>query len=431
MRIMRQRREWCERSLEELSTPACLSCLVLIWNAPAVLLPAYQTSLHVNLELPCCALGPPDVSRRSGASSFWLARRDSQASNNLHIMPHTYGDEDVEADERYHESSDEDFNPEEAPVGEASSSEDEDHVTIEPTQRKGKRKAPADEDLAKKKKKKGTKDDAEELILSDDEGGEGGLIKTRAQRKVEGKERRPLARTEGATVDVDALWAQMTAAPLKPVPSVLSRDQDAQKDHTPAVNIPAAVEEDEQLTIKKVYAFAGQDTTEEKQIPRSQLDKYLKEGWKTLNAPKAATPVDEAPKSPSDPTAPRTRRPLRRPSRFDPNPTGYVRALAPEYQLPWPRTTILQTEQDIPPEADAPAAKAKPEKAQKLNVVDKSRMDWTGFVDKEGIAEELDTHGKTKEAYLGRMEFLAGVESRREEERLNLKAKAAAAAPKA
>jgi hypothetical protein len=52
-------------------------------------------------------------------------------------------------------------------------------------------------------------------------------------------------------------------------------------------------------------------------------------------------------------------------------------------------------------------------------------MDWTGFVDKEGIAEELDTHGKTKEAYLGRMEFLAGVEARREEERKRVKVAAA------
>jgi hypothetical protein len=359
-------------------------------------------------------------------------------------MPHTYGDEDVDnTNDIYHESSDEDFNPETAPVEEASSSEDEDHVTIEPTQRKGKRKAPADDALdsgdevtiqtARKKrakrKKKGSKDDEEDLIVSDEEGGEGGLIKTRAQRRVEGKERRPLARTEGATVDVDALWAQMTAAPLKPLQSSLSKEPDALKDYVPVVNIPVAVEEEQQLTVKKVYTFAGQDTTEEKQIPRSHLDKYLEDGWKTLDAPVAATPVEETPTDSSQPTGSKVRRPLRRPSRFDPNPTGYVRALAPEYQLSWPRTATAATpaEQenaDVPPEAP----KAKPEKAQKLNVVDKSRMDWTGFVDKEGIAEELDTHGKTKEAYLGRMEFLAGVDARREEERRNLKIKAAAAA---
>jgi hypothetical protein len=363
-------------------------------------------------------------------------------------MPHTYGDEDLEnVDEKYHESSDGDFNPEAAPAEEASSSEDEDHVTIEPTQRKGKRKAPVDEELdsgdevtiqaarrkrAKKKGRKGGKQDEDALMISDDEGGEGGLVKTRAQRRVEGKERRPLARIEGATVDVDALWAQMTAAPLKPLESTNPQEAAVLQDSAPVVNIPVSLEEEEQLTIKKVFTFAGQDTTEEKQIPRSQLDKYLKDGWKTLNTPAATTPTAESPKDTSESTGPKIRRPLRRPSRFDPNPTGYVRALAPEHQLSWPRTSAaaLQPEQELAPEADAPATK-KAEKAQKLNVVDKSRMDWTGFVDKEGIAEELDTHGKTKEAYLGRMEFLAGVEARREEERRNLKIKAAAAAPTA
>ncbi|KAF7450372.1 BCNT domain containing protein [Pyrenophora tritici-repentis] len=221
----------------------------------------------------------------------------------------------------------------------------------------------------------------------------------------------------------------MTAAPLKPLLAQV-QEPEAPKDHAPVVHIPAAVEEEEQIAIKKVYTFAGQDTTEEKQIPRSQLDKHLKDGWKTLDASTAATPQDGSSVEPPKETGPKIRRPLRRPSRFDPNPTGYVRALAPEYQLSWPRTdaATLQPEQEHVLDMEAPATK-KTEKAQKLNVVDKSRMDWTGFVDKEGIAEELDTHGKTKEAYLGRMDFLAGVEARREEERRNLKIKAAAAAP--
>ncbi|EOA85352.1 swr complex subunit [Exserohilum turcicum] len=368
-------------------------------------------------------------------------------------MPHTYGDEDLETfEEKYHESSDDDFDPNAAPPEDASSSEDEDHVTIEPAQRKGKRKAPADEELdsgdevtiqaarrkrSRKKGKKGSKnDDDAELIISDDEGGDGGLIKTRAQRRTEGKEARPLARTEGATVDVDALWAQMTAAPLKPLQTLKPQEVDAPKHHTPVADIPASVEEEEQLTIKKVFTFAGQDTTEEKQIPRSQLDAYLKDGWKPQDAPTAAAAA-ASPAHSSDKTETKIRRPLRRPSRFDPNPTGYVRALAPEFQLSWPRTAAAtahpETEHGAEAEATTAAAAVPPptkkaEKTQKLNVVDKSRMDWTGFVDKEGIADELDTHGKTKEAYLGRMQFLAGVEARREEERRNAKIKAAAAA---
>ncbi|KAF2124731.1 BCNT-domain-containing protein [Dothidotthia symphoricarpi CBS 119687] len=345
-------------------------------------------------------------------------------------------EEDIEdANDKYHESSDEDFNPNEAPVEDASSSSDDEDATSKPTQRKakGKRKAPVEDELdsgdevtieaAKKRKarkrKKGAKDDDDADLLLSDEGGEGGLVKTRAQRRVEQKERRPLARTEGATVDVDALWAQMIAAPVAPTHSTEPQEPNAPKDqvaHTIAAPT-IAVDEEEQVTVTKVYTFAGQNTTEEKQVPRSSLDKHLSDGWKTADAP---TKPSDAEKS----THSRIRRPLRRPSRFDPNPTGYVRALAPEFQLSWPRTTLPASHANMPPPE---AAKARVEKAQKLNVVDKSRMDWTGFVDKEGIAEELDTHGKTKEAYLGRMDFLAGVEARKEEERKRVKIAAAAA----
>ena len=241
-----------------------------------------------------------------------------------------------------------------------------------------------------------------------------GCILTRISRH---KERKPLAGIEGATVDVDALWAQMIAAPLEPVqphqPSVPASDSTAPAvQPTPAAPAP---EDEEQIAIRKIYAFAGQRTIEEKHVPRSALAAYLADGWKEFDAATAAstaadTPADADPSTPATPHT-TTHRPLRRPSRFDPNPTGFVRALASEYQLTWPRSTAVPS---IPTPTDAPASR--PEKAQKLNVVDKSRLDWTGFVDKEGIAQELDTHGKTKEAYLGRMNFLAGVDARREEE---------------
>ncbi|KAF1844337.1 SWR1-complex protein 5 [Cucurbitaria berberidis CBS 394.84] len=361
------------------------------------------------------------------------------------MAPMDYDDDLEDGNEKYHESSDDDFNPETAPVQEVSSSEDEDDATAKPAQRKGKRKAPADEDLDSgdevtiqaarkkraKKNKKGTKDTADEdVILSDDdEGGEGGLIKTRAQRRVEKKERKPLARTDGATVDVDALWAQMTAVPLQPLqPLIPQEEAHVSKPEATITNVPPPIEEEEQVTVKKVYTFAGQDTTEEKQIPRSHLDKYISDGWKTPDAPPAtAHPIEENAIDTEQPAQSKIRRPLRRPTRFDPNPTGYVRALAPEHQLSWPRkgiSTLRQAQENVP-EFEVP--KVRVEKAQKLNVVDKSRMDWSGFVDKEGIAEELDTHGKTKEAYLGRMEFLAGVEAKREEERLRMKTAAATA----
>ena len=242
------------------------------------------------------------------------------------------------------------------------------------------------------------------------------------------KERKPLARTDGATVDVDALWTQMLAAPLKPVPTPAAQDADTFGGEDGAVKALASqtIEEEEQVTVKKVYTFAGQRTEEEKQVPRSVLKQYLSDGWKATD-PAVEKEVSSAQETEAKEEGPQIRRPLRRPSRFDSNPTGYVRALPPEHQLSWPRkvTTTASAQQGNIPPTEAPKA-ARPEKAQKLNVVDKSRLDWTGFVDKEGIAEELDTHGKTKEAYLGRMDFLAGVEARREEDRKKMKTAAMA-----
>lgn len=105
---------------------------------------------------------------------------------------------DAEVD--YHESSDDDFNPTAAAAEETEdSSEEEDATTATKSKGKGKgkRKAPVDEDLdsgdevtieaarkRKAKKRKGAEAGDDDLLLSD-EGGEGGLIKTRAQRMVE------------------------------------------------------------------------------------------------------------------------------------------------------------------------------------------------------------------------------------------------------
>lgn len=345
---------------------------------------------------------------------------------------HNEDDIEVETD-KYRESDDEDFNPDTAPAEEPSSTSEDEDAPTQPAQRKGKRKASADEDLDSgdevtikaartrraKKPKKGTKNAEEDLVLSD-EGGEGGLVKTRAQRKVEKKEARPLARTEGATIDVDALWAQMTAAPIKPVqPTQPKETSESQTQATTAASV--SLEEEEQVSIKKTYTFAGQDTTEEKLVPSSQLSTYLSSGWKASSTSTPTLSNTSVPLTTPKANTSRIRRPLHRPTRFDPNPTGYVRALLPAHQLSWPRatTSLHRTEVQLMPPPEVPKARA--EKAQKLNVVDKSRMDWTGFVDKEGIGEELDTHGKTKEAYLGRMEFLADVEKRREDERMRVK----------
>lgn len=224
----------------------------------------------------------------------------------------------------------------------------------------------------------------------------------------------------------------MSAAPLRSLYPTHSTTQEPNTDEGENVAVDgvataADVEQETDLvSIRKVYTFAGQRTTEEKQVPRSLLEQHLSDGWKTVETTAQASGDVETKEDGAElgEAKPKIRRPLRRPSRFDANPAGFVRTLPPEHQLTWPRKITATAEQENRPVLDAPKT-ARPEKAQKLNVVDKSRLDWTGFVDKEGIGEELATHGKTKEAYLGRMEFLAGVEARKEEERRRMKTAAA------
>ena len=56
------------------------------------------------------------------------------------------------------------------------------------------------------------------------------------------------------------------------------------------------------------------------------------------------------------------------------------------------------------------------QQAKKLTTVEKSRMDWAGFVDREGIQDELALAGKSKGAFVDRQQFLVRTEMRREEE---------------
>lgn len=59
---------------------------------------------------------------------------------------------------------------------------------------------------------------------------------------------------------------------------------------------------------------------------------------------------------------------------------------------------------------------ARVDKGRKLNTVEKSKMDWAGFVDKSGIREELEVAEKAKGSYMHQKEFLERVEGKREEE---------------
>ncbi len=147
-------------------------------------------------------------------------------------------------------------------------------------------------------------------------------------------------------------------------------------DPTPAqISDPPSTET--MITIKRTYIFAGETITEEKLVPKSSAEARL-----------YLQSLQEGNNSSAPVTKPPLRRPKKRTSMFEPNPDGMVKGLTP----------------------------AGGNKGPKLNTIEKSKLDWAGFVDKEGIAEELDDATKAKEGYLGRMDFLGRVEAKREEE---------------
>ncbi|KAL8668487.1 MAG: hypothetical protein Q9168_006880 [Polycauliona sp. 1 TL-2023] len=313
-------------------------------------------------------------------------------------------------DEDYDSAADSDFGGSlSASSGDESSASEGD--TVKGPKSRGHRKRSiedsGDEGVVKEGRKKRRKKDKsapkEEAGL--DESAIGMRVRERKLGRAADQEQKPLASSEGATVDVDALWARLnTAAPPPKPPSPPSAidtkkeepaslkdglDSDAPLPNrsswlnTKGQNIPSEPTSEDNIVIKRTYAFAGETITEEKTVP-----KYSAEARLYLQSQAA----------PASPVSPVTGKPLRRPkkriSMFEPNPEGIIKGPVPT-----------------------------PSKGTKLNVVEKSKLDWASHVDKEGLKDELDVAEKAKDGYMGRMDFLGRSEAKREEERKNAKKK--------
>ncbi|KAI9810748.1 MAG: swr complex subunit [Pycnora praestabilis] len=321
------------------------------------------------------------------------------------------GPTDRPTNEDYNSASDEDFDPTiaakvEDDISESSGDEDGNTPkTAKPQKRKVTTAEDAELDFAnsgdeatiRKGKRTKRKADGEDADLDEEDGGEGGLIKTRAQRAKEKKERKPLANVHNATIDVDALWANMNAAPKAKAHTLngathkkldqpeASGLEDAAKgivrNSTTGENgVQDTANGDDMISIKRTYEFAGETVKEEKAVPKSSAEARL---YLQSQQPSSI---------PSTKTA--LRRPKKRASIFEPNPTGAVKGLA-----------------------------SVADKGAKLNTIEKSKLDWAGYVDKAGIAEELDEHSRAKEGYMGRMDFLGRVEAQREDDLKNARKK--------
>lgn len=236
------------------------------------------------------------------------------------------------------------------------------------------------------------------------------------------QERRPLTQIGNATADVNSIWARLAALPVGRPPEPLE---------------PKTTEKEEDfITIHRTTKFAGQVTTEERRVLKTSQEAkvYLaeqeaskREQQKEQDAELAEANGENEEGRSDGPALPPLRRPLFRKSRFEPNPAGEVKALPPHLQLRWPRGKLnAENTTGIDENASSdPRALPALAPAAKLNTVQKSKYDWAGYVDKAGIAEELDQYGKSKQSYAERTGFLNRLEGRKEEERLAAKRKVA------
>ncbi|KAL8951753.1 MAG: hypothetical protein Q9222_002303 [Ikaeria aurantiellina] len=308
-------------------------------------------------------------------------------------------------DEDYDSAADSDFGASLSPSSGDDSSASEGEAAKGPKSKNRRKRAiedSGDEGVVKEGKKK-RKKKGKAGQDSKEEGTEESAIGMRVRERKLGRaaeqEKKPLASSEGATVDVDALWARLNSTeskppatphtnggqdeqptsivkplnPPKPPLQALNGDAQHGKKVTAAAQIPA----EDTITIKRTYVFAGETITEEKVVPKSSAEARL---YLQSQATQPSSPISPAGGKP-------LRRPKKRPSMFEPNPEGIVKGLAPT-----------------------------PNKGPKLNTIEKSKLDWASHVDKEGLKEELDEAEKAKGGYMGRMEFLGRTEAKREED---------------
>ncbi|KAI1340508.1 bucentaur or craniofacial development-domain-containing protein [Xylariaceae sp. FL0016] len=315
-------------------------------------------------------------------------------------------------DEEYASEEDSDFAPDTAPIEDASEdSELEETATVQPLEQPKRKRAEndatddfensGDEAVIQKGKKRQKKAKRKENDL-DEDGGNGGLVKTRSMRAVGKAERKSHAVTGPVTIDVDDVWAKMVAGPLMPskVDEEKENEESAQEENPPEareqghaqMHKPTELELPAMIKIKRTYNFAGKVHTEEKLVPRDSAEAKLYLASQDPKSVDEAVEEDEAHKR-------KPRKAFR--SVFEPMLEGMMQRS--DLNLNMSMRLHLREQ-------------AKDAKAKKLNVVEKSRMDWAGFVDQEGIKDELELAGKSKESYTHRQDFLARVEAKKDEE---------------
>ena len=157
---------------------------------------------------------------------------------------------------------------------------------------------------------------------------------------------------------------------------------------------PTTADDSNLIRIKRTYNFAGKVHTEEKLVPRDSAEAKL------YLAETGQDPDGTSPDSSSD--LPQKRMPRK--------------AFRSAFEPVTADNSAHRADLNLGMSARLQAREQQQANAKKLNTVEKSRMDWAGFVDREGIKDELALAGKSKHSFAARQDFLARSEALREED---------------
>ncbi|AGO13139.1 AaceriAFL017Wp [[Ashbya] aceris (nom. inval.)] len=218
-------------------------------------------------------------------------------------------------------------------------------------------------------------EEADKYDYSRIESNEGGLVSTRNARRLqkerEQREKYEHYETQSVSSRAEELWAQLqeeSQARLRDTSSVMHAGTETGKDSM----------QEEQIVIERAYWFAGEMVREKKTVLKSSA-----EAQEYLNSLKFK-PKELGPTTMQEMDGgSKLRRPLKRPP-------------------------IL--EQII-------AGALKP----KLTTLEKSKLDWATYVDKEGINDELQLFNK--DGYLAKQDFLRKVDGIQNEQYKELRRK--------
>ncbi|CAG8499235.1 839_t:CDS:2 [Diversispora eburnea] len=171
--------------------------------------------------------------------------------------------------------------------------------------------------------------------------------------------------------NVDAIWAELNKDQLIKTDSVQEKISTS-SESTKNEFYPTF---DKMITITQTYEFAGEIMKEQKRVSinSEEARSYLEK----INLNSSKTSLDKNQQSPKKPRSP------------------IAEAISKRGRFGRPKSNLSEI---------AASLKKKP---SKINTLEKSKMDWKKYVDKEGLVDELKYHNKN--GFIEKQEFLQRV----------------------